>query len=80
MLDIVQALEWVRDKIGAFGGNPGDVTIFGESGGGWKVSLLLAMPAARGLFHKAVIQSGPGPARASRLRRRTRSPDSCSTT
>jgi para-nitrobenzyl esterase len=60
MLDIVQALEWVRDNIAAFGGDPGDVTIFGESGGGWKVSLLMAMPAARGLFHKAVIQSGPG--------------------
>jgi para-nitrobenzyl esterase len=60
MLDIVQALEWVRDNIAAFGGNPADVTIFGESGGGWKVSLLMAMPAARGLFAKAVIQSGPG--------------------
>ncbi|MBI1199365.1 MAG: carboxylesterase family protein [Phenylobacterium sp.] len=60
MLDIVQALEWVRDNIAAFGGDPGDVTIFGESGGGWKVSLLMAMPGARGLFHKAVIQSGPG--------------------
>jgi len=60
MLDIVQALEWVRDNIAAFGGNPGDVTVFGESGGGWKVSLLMAMPGARGLFHKAVIQSGPG--------------------
>ncbi|HEX7948438.1 MAG TPA: carboxylesterase family protein, partial [Phenylobacterium sp.] len=60
MLDIVQALEWVRDNIAVFGGNPADVTIFGESGGGWKVSLLLAMPGARGLFHKAIIQSGPG--------------------
>jgi para-nitrobenzyl esterase len=60
MLDIVQALEWVRDNITAFGGDPANVTIFGESGGGWKVSLLLAMPAARGLFAKAIIQSGPG--------------------
>ncbi|THD81097.1 MAG: carboxylesterase/lipase family protein [Phenylobacterium sp.] len=60
MLDIVQALEWVRDNIAAFGGDPANVTIFGESGGGWKVSLLLAMPAARGLFAKAIIQSGPG--------------------
>ena len=60
MLDIVQALEWVRDNIANFGGDPGNVTIFGESGGGWKVSLLLAMPSARSLFHKAVIQSGPG--------------------
>ncbi len=60
MLDIVLALEWVRDNIAAFGGDPTNVTIFGESGGGWKVSLLMAMPAARGLFAKAVIQSGPG--------------------
>lgn len=60
MLDIVQALEWVRDNIAAFGGDPKNVTIFGESGGGWKVSLLMAMPGARGLFHKAVFQSGPG--------------------
>jgi para-nitrobenzyl esterase len=60
MLDIVQALEWVRDNVAAFGGDPGNITIFGESGGGWKVSLLMAMPSAKGLFHKAVIQSGPG--------------------
>jgi para-nitrobenzyl esterase len=60
MLDIVQALEWVRDNVAGFGGDPGNVTIFGESGGGWKVSLLMAMPSARGLFHKAVVQSGPG--------------------
>ncbi len=50
----------MRDNIAAFGGDPGNVTIFGESGGGAKVSMLLAMPAARGLFHKAIIQSGPG--------------------
>ncbi len=48
----------MRDNIGSFGGDPGNVTIFGESGGGGKVSVLLAMPAARGLFHRAVIQSG----------------------
>ncbi len=60
MLDIVLALQWVRDNIAAFGGDPGNVTIFGESGGGWKVCLLQAMPAARGLFHKAIVQSGPG--------------------
>jgi para-nitrobenzyl esterase len=59
MLDIVQVLQWVRDNIAAFGGDPGNVTIFGESGGGMKVSLLLAMPGAQGLFHRAIIQSGP---------------------
>ena len=58
MLDMVAALRWVRDNIRAFGGDPGNVTIFGESGGGGKVSVLLAMPAARGLFHRAIIQSG----------------------
>lgn len=60
MLDLVAALEWVRDNIAAFGGDAGNVTIFGESGGGAKVSYLLAMPKARGLFHRAAIQSGPG--------------------
>ena len=60
MLDLVAALEWVRDNIAAFGGDPGNVTIFGESGGGYKTSILLAMPAARGLFHRAIVQSGPG--------------------
>jgi para-nitrobenzyl esterase len=60
MLDIVQALEWVRDNIAVFGGDPGNVTIFGESGGGAKVSTLMAMPSAHGLFHKAIIESGPG--------------------
>jgi para-nitrobenzyl esterase len=58
MLDLVAALAWVRDNIENFGGDPGCVTIFGQSGGGWKVSTLLAMPAARGLFHRAMIQSG----------------------
>jgi para-nitrobenzyl esterase len=53
-------LEWVRDNIAAFGGDPANVTIFGESGGGAKVSMLQAMPGAHGLFHKAIIQSGPG--------------------
>ena len=60
MLDIVQALEWVRDNIAAFGGDPGNVTIQGQSGGGFKVSTLLAMPKAHGLFHKAIIESGAG--------------------
>jgi hypothetical protein len=59
-LDLVAALEWVRDNIAAFGGDPGNVTIFGQSGGGAKVSTLLAMPAAKGLFHKAIVQSGSG--------------------
>jgi para-nitrobenzyl esterase len=58
MLDIVAALEWVRDNIANFGGDPANVTIFGQSGGGGKVNTLLAMPKARGLFHKAVVQSG----------------------
>lgn len=58
MLDIVKALEWVRDNIENFGGDPSNVTIFGQSGGGGKVSTLTAMPAADGLFHKAIVQSG----------------------
>src|SRR4029077_12951541 len=52
--------QWVRDNIASLGGDPDNVTIFGESGGGAKVSMLLALPQAAGLFHKAVIQSGPG--------------------
>ena len=60
MLDIVAALAWVRDNIAQFGGDPGRVLVFGESGGGQKVSTLLAMPSAKGLFHRAVIESGPG--------------------
>ncbi len=58
MLDLVAALEWVRDNIEQFGGDPDCVTIFGQSGGGWKVSTLLGMPAAQKLFHRAAIQSG----------------------
>ena len=60
MLDLIAALEWVRDNIASFAGDPGNVTIFGESGGGAKVSVLMAMPAAHGLFHRAIVQSGPG--------------------
>jgi para-nitrobenzyl esterase len=56
--DIVLALEWVRDNIANFGGDPGNVTIFGQSGGGGKVATLMAMPAAKGLFHRAICQSG----------------------
>ncbi|HKX31555.1 MAG TPA: carboxylesterase family protein, partial [Blastocatellia bacterium] len=57
-LDLVAALEWVRDNIANFGGDPGNITIFGQSGGGSKVGALMAMPAAKGLFHRAIIQSG----------------------
>jgi para-nitrobenzyl esterase len=58
MLDVVKALEWIQANIENFGGNPADVTIVGESGGGGKVGTLMCMPAAKGLFHKAIIQSG----------------------
>ena len=58
MLDIVAALEWIRDNISNFGGDPGNVTIIGQSGGGAKVCILTAMPSAKGLFHKAVALSG----------------------
>jgi para-nitrobenzyl esterase len=58
LLDIVAALEWVRDNIAGFGGDPANVTIFGQSGGGGKVNALMASPRARGLFHKAIVQSG----------------------
>jgi para-nitrobenzyl esterase len=58
ILDLIAALESVRDNIANFGGDPDRVMVFGQSGGGWKVSTLLAMPAARGLFHRAAVQSG----------------------
>jgi para-nitrobenzyl esterase len=58
MLDIVLALEWVRDNIARFGGDPNLVTIFGQSGGGRKVSTLMSMPSAQGLFHRAIVESG----------------------
>ncbi|HEX4078115.1 MAG TPA: carboxylesterase family protein [Rhizomicrobium sp.] len=58
IMDLVAALEWVRDNIENFGGDPDCVTIFGQSGGGWKVSTMLAAPAAKGLFHRAAVQSG----------------------
>ncbi len=57
-LDLVLALQWVRDNIAAFGGDPGNVTVFGQSGGGAKIATLMAMPAARGLFHRAATMSG----------------------
>lgn len=58
LIDIICALQWVHDNISSFGGDPSNVTIFGQSGGGSKVSNLMAAPAARGLFHKAIVQSG----------------------
>jgi para-nitrobenzyl esterase len=58
ILDVVTALEWVRDNIASFGGDPNNVTIMGQSGGAGKVSTLMAMPSAKGLFHRAIIQSG----------------------
>jgi para-nitrobenzyl esterase len=58
MLDIVHALKWVRANIAEFGGDAGNVTVFGQSGGGRKVATLLAMPSAKGLFHRAIIESG----------------------
>jgi para-nitrobenzyl esterase len=57
-LDIIAALGWIRDNIALFGGDPNNVTIYGQSGGGGKVSSLMAMPAAKGLFHRAIVQSG----------------------
>lgn len=59
LYDIIASLAWVRDNIDSFGGDPENVTIFGESGGGRKVATLMAMPDANGLFHKAIIESGP---------------------
>lgn len=61
MLDIVLALQWVQKNIAVFGGDPGNVTIMGESGGGMKVSTLMAMPKAKGLFAKAIVESGSSP-------------------
>ena len=57
-LDLVLALQWVRDNIAAFGGDPDCVTVFGQSGGGAKIATLMAMPAASGLFHRAATMSG----------------------
>ena len=57
LLDLVLALEWVRDNVARFGGDPRNVTIFGQSGGGGKTAMLTAFPAAKGLFHRAIIMS-----------------------
>lgn len=59
LADQVAALHWVKEHIADFGGDPGNVTVFGESAGGMSISALLAVPAARGLFHRAIVQSGP---------------------
>jgi para-nitrobenzyl esterase len=67
VMDQIAALEWVRDNIAAFGGDPGNVTIFGESAGGVAVTQLMIAPSARGLFHKAVVQSGLGRQRSAEL-------------
>ncbi len=71
MLDLVLALQWVRDNIAAFGGDPGRIMLFGQSGGGAKIATLMAMPAAKGLFHRAATMSGQqltasGPGNATR--------------
>lgn len=58
LLDLVLALQWVRNNVSAFGGDPRNVTVFGQSGGGAKIATLMAMPAARGLFHAAITMSG----------------------
>jgi carboxylesterase 2/para-nitrobenzyl esterase len=61
LLDQIAALKWVQENIAAFGGDPAKVTIFGESAGGMSVSTLLAMPQAKGLFHRGIVQSGNSP-------------------
>ncbi len=62
LLDQVAALQWVKDNIAAFGGDPNNVTIFGESAGGMSIGCLMVMPTAQGLFHKAILESGTGSA------------------
>jgi para-nitrobenzyl esterase len=57
-LDLILALQWVRANAARFGGDPDNVTLFGQSGGGAKIATLMAMPAARGLFHRAFTMSG----------------------
>ena len=57
-MDMVAALQWIQKNIAVFGGDPNNVTLFGQSGGGAKVLVLMTVPAAQGLFHKAIVQSG----------------------
>lgn len=76
LLDIVEALRWVKSNVEAFGGDPNNVTLFGQSGGGAKITALMAMPSASGLFQKAIVQSGSvfrfrGPAESEAMSRRT---------
>jgi carboxylesterase type B len=75
LLDQIAALEWVQENIGALGGDPGKVTVFGESAGAMSVATLLSMPRAKGLFHRAIVESGTAhsvnsPATAARIGRR----------
>ncbi len=58
ILDLVSALRWIHTNVAEFGGDPANVTLFGQSGGGAKISVLMAMPQTRGLFHRAIVQSG----------------------
>jgi len=58
LLDLVAALQWIKQNVAQFGGDPGNVTIFGQSGGGGKVTSLMNAPSAKGLFHKAIVESG----------------------
>ena len=58
MIDLIAALQWIKSNIDRFGGDPDNVTLFGQSAGGWKINTLTAMPAAKGLFNKAIVQSG----------------------
>ena len=80
LADLVLALEWVRDNIARFGGNPRNVTIFGQSGGGGKMAMLTAFPAAKGLFHRAIIMSTLADTAVTGLepRARSRRPSCCS--
>src|SRR5476649_3017122 len=67
ILDHIAALKWVQKNIAAFGGDPGNVTIFGESAGSWSVNVVQATPLAKGLFHRAIGESGAQFARNARL-------------